>query len=221
MLNITLSDGSIRQYGSPATVAQIATSTGAGLAKAAVAGGVNGKLMDACDPIAEDAHVRIITPRDKEGMEIICHSYARLAGHTVKQPYPDAKMVIDPVIGDRFYYGITAEEPFTPDDVVTIETCMKELVVQDYDVVEVVTPYAKTVKTFQSRGEEYKLRLTEDISEVETVDMCHYQGYVDMCHGPHAPSIHLLKNFRLTRLTGAYWRGDSNNEMLRRIYGIA
>ena len=221
MLNITLPDGSVRQYESPVTVAQIAASIGAGLAKATVAGKVNGKLVDACDPIAEDAHVQIITPKDKEGVEIIRHSCAHLVGHAVKQLYPDAKMVIGPVIEDGFYYDIATEKPFTPDDVAAIEARMKELIAQDYDVVKVMTPRAETVKIFQDRGEEYKLRLIEDMPEVEAMGMYHHQEYVDMCRGPHVPNTRFLKNFKLTKLAGAYWRGDSNNEMLQRIYGTA
>ena len=221
MLNITLPDGSVRQYESPVTVAQIAASIGAGLAKATVAGKVNGKLVDACDPIAEDAHVQIITPKDKEGVEIIRHSCAHLVGHAVKQLYPDAKMVIGPVIEDGFYYDIATEKPFTPDDVAAIEARMKELIAQDYDVIKVMTPRAETVKIFQDRGEEYKLRLIEDMPEVEAMGMYHHQEYVDMCRGPHVPNTRFLKNFKLTKLAGAYWRGDSNNEMLQRVYGTA
>ena len=221
MLNITLPDGSVRQYESPVTVAQIAASIGAGLAKATVAGKVNGKLVDACDQITEDAHVQIITPKDKEGVEIIRHSCAHLVGHAVKQLYPDAKMVIGPVIEDGFYYDIATEKPFTPDDVAAIEARMKELIAQDYDVIKVMTPRAETIKIFQDRGEEYKLRLIEDMPEVEAMGMYHHQEYVDMCRGPHVPNTRFLKNFKLTKLAGAYWRGDSNNEMLQRIYGTA
>ena len=221
MLNITLPDGSVRQYEAPVTVAQIAASIGAGLAKATVAGKVNGRLVDACDPITEDSTVQIITPKDKEGVEIIRHSCAHLVGHAVKQLYPDAKMVIGPVIEDGFYYDIATEKPFTPDDVAAIEARMKELIAQDYDVIKVMTPRAETIKIFQDRGEEYKLRLIEDMPEVEAMGMYHHQEYVDMCRGPHVPNTRFLKNFKLTKLAGAYWRGDSNNEMLQRIYGTA
>ena len=221
MLNITLPDGSVRQYESPVTVAQIAASVGAGLAKAAVAGKVNGKLVDACDPITEDSTVQIITPKDQEGVEIIRHSCAHLVGHAVKQLYPNAKMVIGPVIEEGFYYDIATEKPFTPEDVAAIEARMKELIAQDYDVIKVMTPRAETIKIFQDRGEEYKLRLIEDMPEVEAMGMYHHQEYVDMCRGPHVPNTRFLKNFKLTKLAGAYWRGDSNNEMLQRIYGTA
>ena len=221
MLNITLPDGSVRQYESPVTVAQIAASIGAGLAKAAVAGKVNGKLVDACDPITEDSTVQIITPKDQEGVEIIRHSCAHLVGHAVKQLYPNAKMVIGPVIEEGFYYDIATEKPFTPEDVAAIEARMKELIAQDYDVIKIMTPRAETIKIFQNRGEEYKLRLIEDMPEVEAMGMYHHQEYVDMCRGPHVPNTRFLKNFKLTKLAGAYWRGDSNNEMLQRIYGTA
>ena len=221
MLNITLPDGSVRQYESPVTVAQIAASIGAGLAKATVAGKVNGKLVDACDPITEDSTVQIIPPKDQEGVEIIRHSCAHLVGHAVKQLYPNAKMVIGPVIEEGFYYDIATEKPFTPEDVAAIEARMKELIAQDYDVIKIMTPRAETIKIFQDRGEEYKLRLIEDMPEVEAMGMYHHQEYVDMCRGPHVPNTRFLKNFKLTKLAGAYWRGDSNNEMLQRIYGTA
>ena len=221
MLNITLPDGSVRQYESPVTVAQIAASIGAGLAKATVAGKVNGKLVDACDPITEDSTVQIITPKDQEGVEIIRHSCAHLVGHAVKQLYPNAKMVIGPVIEEGFYYDIATEKPFTPEDVAAIEARMKELIAQDYDVIKIMTPRAETIKIFQDRGEEYKLRLIDDMPEVEEMGMYHHQEYVDMCRGPHVPNTRFLKNFKLTKLAGAYWRGDSNNEMLQRIYGTA
>ena len=221
MLNITLPDGSVRQYESPVTVAQIAASIGAGLAKATVAGKVNGKLVDACDPIIEDSTVQIITPKDHEGVEIIRHSCAHLVGHAVKQLYPNAKMVIGPVIEEGFYYDIATEKPFTPEDVAAIEARMKELIAQDYDVIKIMTPRAETIKIFQDRAEEYKLRLIEDMPEVEAMGMYHHQEYVDMCRGPHVPNTRFLKNFKLTKLAGAYWRGDSNNEMLQRIYGTA
>ena len=221
MLNITLPDGSVRQYESPVTVAQIAASIGAGLAKATVAGKVNGKLVDACDSITEDSTVQIITPKDQEGVEIIRHSCAHLVGHAVKQLYPNAKMVIGPVIEEGFYYDIATEKPFTPEDVAAIEARMKELIAQDYDVIKIMTPRAETIKIFQDRGEEYKLRLIEDMPEVEAMGMYHHQEYVDMCRGPHVPNTRFLKNFKLTKLAGAYWRGDSNNEMLQRIYGTA
>ena len=221
MINITLPDGSVRQYEAPTTVMQIAQSIGSGLAKATVAGKVNGILRDASDPISEDAAVQIITPKDPEGVEIIRHSCAHLVGHAVKQLYPDAKMVIGPVIEDGFYYDIATDKPFTPEDVAAIEARMKELINQNYDVIKVMTPRAQTIQTFQERGEEYKLRLIEDMPDVQEMGLYHHQEYVDMCRGPHVPNTRFLKNFKLTKLAGAYWRGDSNNEMLQRIYGTA
>ena len=221
MINITLPDGSVRQFEQAVSVAEVAASIGAGLAKATVAGKVNGVLVDACDKITADAHLQIITPKDPEGVEIIRHSCAHLIGHAVKQLYPNAKMVIGPVIEDGFYYDIATDKPFTPDDVAKIEARMKELISQDYDVLKVMTPRAQTIQTFTERDEEYKLRLIEDMPEVEAMGLYHHQEYVDMCRGPHVPNTRFLKHFKLTKLAGAYWRGDSNNEMLQRIYGTA
>ncbi|QEY26781.1 threonine--tRNA ligase [Neisseria zalophi] len=221
MINITLPDGSVRQFEQPVSVAEVAASIGAGLAKATVAGKVNGVLVDASDKITSDANVQIITPKDAEGVEIIRHSCAHLVGHAVKQLYPDAKMVIGPVIEDGFYYDIATEKPFTPEDVAKIEARMKELIAQNYDVVKVMTPRAETIKTFTERGEDYKLLLIEDMPDVQEMGLYHHQEYVDMCRGPHVPNTRFLKNFKLTKLAGAYWRGDSNNEMLQRIYGTA
>ena len=220
-INITLPDGSIRQYESPITVAQIAASIGSGLAKATVAGKVNGVLRDACDPITEDAAVQIITPKDPEGVEIIRHSCAHLVGHAVKQLFPNAKMVIGPVIEDGFYYDIAAEKPFTPEDMKAIEERMKQLINQDYDVIKKMLPRAEVIEIFKQRGEDYKLRLVDDMPEVAEMGMYFHQEYVDMCRGPHVPNTRFLKNFKLTKMSGAYWRGDSNNEQLQRIYGTA
>ena len=221
-INITLPDGSVRQYESPVTVAQIAASIGSGLAKATVAGKVNGVLRDACDPITEDATVQIITPKDQEGVEIIRHSCAHLVGHAVKQLFPSVKMVIGPVIEDGFYYDIFSEKPFTPEDIAAIETRMKELINQDYDVIKKMTPRAEVVEIFKQRGEDYKLRLIDDMADdITAMGMYYHQEYVDMCRGPHVPNTRFLKNFKLTKVSGAYWRGDSNNEQLQRIYGTA
>ena len=221
-LNITLPDGSIRQYESPTTIAQIAADIGAGLAKATVAGKVNGILRDASDPITADASVQIITPKDPEGVEIIRHSCAHLVGHAVKQLFPSVKMVIGPVIEDGFYYDIFSEKPFTPEDIAAIETRMKELINQDYDVIKKMTPRAEVIEIFKQRGEDYKLRLIDDMADdITAMGMYYHQEYVDMCRGPHVPNTRFLKNFKLTKVSGAYWRGDSNNEQLQRIYGTA
>jgi threonyl-tRNA synthetase len=221
MVQITLPDNSHREYPGPVTVAEVAQSIGAGLARMTVAGKVNGKLVDAVDTIEHDARLQIITPKDPEGLEIIRHSTAHLVGHAVKQLYPTARMVIGPVIEDGFYYDIAYERPFTPDDLAAIEARMKQLIAQDYDVVKKVTPRAEVIETFRARGEDYKLRLVEDMPDEQAMGMYHHQEYVDMCRGPHVPNTRFLKVFRLTKLAGAYWRGDAKNEQLQRIYGTA
>ena len=222
MITITLPDGSERQFEAPVSVIQVAQSIGAGLAKATVAGEVDGRLVDASDLIDRDARLRIITPKDQEGVEIIRHSCAHLVGHAVKQLYPDAQMVIGPVIDEGFYYDIHSERPFTPDDMAAIQQRMQELIAQDYDVVKRMTPRAEVIEEFQRRGEGYKLRLIEDMDdEVQAMGLYFHQDYVDMCRGPHVPNTRFLKAFRLTRISGAYWRGDSKNEQLQRIYGTA
>lgn len=222
MITITLPDGSRREFDHPVTVMEVAHSIGPGLAKATVAGKVDGRQVDASDPIDRDASLQILTPKDPEGVEIIRHSTAHLVGHAVKQLYPDAKMVIGPVIEDGFYYDIWYERPFTPDDMAAIEARMRELIAQDYDVVKKVTPRAEVIDTFMQRGETYKLRLIEDMGpEVTAMGLYHHQEYVDMCRGPHVPNTRFLKSFKLLRISGAYWRGDSKNEQLQRIYGTA
>ena len=221
MLKITLPDGSVREFDGPVTIMQVAQSIGAGLAKNTVAGRVNGRLLDACDVIAQDATLQIITPKDQEGVDIIRHSCAHLIGHAVKQLYPTAKMVIGPVIEEGFYYDISYERPFTPEDVAAIEARMKELIAQDYDVVKKMTPRAEVIKVFEQRGEVYKLRLVEDMPNETQMGLYYHQEYVDMCRGPHVPNTRFLKVFKLTKLAGAYWRGDAKNEQLQRIYGTA
>jgi threonyl-tRNA synthetase len=221
MLNITLPDGSVRQFEAPLSIADIAASIGAGLAKAAIAGKINGKLVDTCDQVTEDAQVSIITAKDKEGVEIIRHSCAHLVGHAVKQLYPEAKMVIGPVIEDGFYYDIWYERPFTPEDIAAIEARMKELIAQNYNVIKKVTPREEVINVFKQRHEDYKLRLIEDMPDEKAMGLYYHQEYVDMCRGPHVPNTRFLKNFKLTKLSGAYWRGDAKNEQLQRIYGTA
>ena len=222
MITITLPDGSRREFENPVSVMQVAQSIGAGLAKATVAGAVDGVLVDASDVIDHDAALRIITPKDEEGVEIIRHSCAHLVGHAVKQLYPDVKMVIGPVIAEGFYYDIYSERPFTPEDLAAVEQRMQELIAQDYDVIKKMTPRAEVVEVFKARGEEYKLRLIEDMGpEVTAMGLYYHQEYVDMCRGPHVPNTRFLKAFKLTRISGAYWRGDAKNEQLQRIYGTA
>ncbi len=218
---ITLPDGSQRTFEQPVSILEVAQSIGAGLAKATVAGRVNGRLMDATDVISSDATLSIITPKDPEGVEIIRHSCAHLVGHAVKQLFPEAKMVIGPVIDEGFYYDIAIARPFTPDDMQAIEKRMNELINQDYDVIKKLTPRAEVIELFTERGEDYKLRLIEDMPDETEMGLYFHQEYVDMCRGPHVPNTRFLKSFKLTRFSGAYWRGDSKNEQLQRIYGTA
>ena len=221
MIQITLPDNSQRQFPGPVTVAEVAQSIGPGLAKMTIAGKVDGTLVDASDIIDHDARLQIITPRDDEGVEIIRHSSAHLVGHAVKQLYPTARMVIGPVIEEGFYYDIAYERPFTPDDLAAIEQRMKELIAQDYEVVKKMTPRAEVIRVFEERGEDYKLRLIEDMPDEQAMGLYYHQEYVDMCRGPHVPNTRFLKVFKLTRVSGAYWRGDAKNEQLQRIYGTA
>ncbi|MGY1531120.1 threonine--tRNA ligase [Luteimonas sp. A649] len=222
MITITLPDGSRREFEAPVTVMQVAESIGPGLAKATVAGKVDGRQVDASDIIDHDASLQILTPKDPEGVEIIRHSCAHLVGHAVKQLYPDAKMVIGPVIDEGFYYDIWREQPFTPDDMAAIEQRMRELIDTEYDVIKRMTPRDEVVATFKARGEDYKLRLIDDMGpEVTAMGLYHHLEYVDMCRGPHVPNTRFLKAFKLLRTSGAYWRGDAKNEQLQRIYGTA
>ncbi|HCT72474.1 threonine--tRNA ligase [Psychrobacter aquimaris] len=221
MVAITLPDGSVKNFEGNTTVMEVAQSIGAGLAKATVAGRVNGHLVDAHDPIVADAKVEIVTPKDADGVDIIRHSCAHLLGHAVKQLYPDVKMVIGPVIEDGFYYDIYSETPFTPEHMAAIEKRMMALIKQDYDVIKKITPREEVIKIFEERGEDYKLKLINDMPGEEAFGLYHHQEYVDMCRGPHVPNTRFLKVFKLTKMSGAYWRGDAKNEQLQRIYGTA
>jgi threonyl-tRNA synthetase len=218
---ITLPDGSQRAFDLPVSIMQVAADIGPGLAKATIAGVVNDQLKDACELIDTDSTLRIITAKDDEGVEIIRHSCAHLIGHAVKQLFPDASMVIGPVIDEGFYYDIATEKPFTPEDVDKIEARMKELIAQEYDVVKKMTPRNEVIAEFTERGEEYKLRLIDDMPNETAMGLYYHQDYLDMCRGPHVPNTRFLKHFKLTKLAGAYWRGDANNEMLQRVYGTA
>ena len=218
---ITLPDGSQRAFDLPVSIMQVAEDIGPGLAKATIAGVVNDELKDACELIEADSTLRIITAKDDEGVEIIRHSCAHLIGHAVKQLFPDASMVIGPVIDEGFYYDIATEKPFTPEDVDKIEARMKELIAQEYDVVKKMTPRNEVIAEFTERGEEYKLRLIDDMPNETSMGLYYHQDYLDMCRGPHVPNTRFLKHFKLTKLAGAYWRGDANNEMLQRVYGTA
>lgn len=221
MVAITLPDGNIKEFNAATTVMQIAESIGPGLAKATIAGRVDGILRDASDPITTDAKVEIITSKNEEGLEIIRHSCAHLMGHAVKQLYPDVKMVIGPVIEDGFYYDIYSEKPFTQEDMSKIEARMKDLINQNYDVIKKMTPRDEVIKVFEERNEDYKLKLIEEMPDETEMGLYYHQEYIDMCRGPHVPNTRFLKAFKLTKMSGAYWRGDSNNEQLQRIYGTA
>ena len=218
---ITLPDGSIKNYDNPVSIYEVAADIGPGLASATIAGEVDGKLCDACDLIERDGTLRIITNKDEEGLDVIRHSCAHLIGHAVKQLFPEANMVIGPVIENGFYYDIAVEKPFTSDDLQVIEDRMRSLIKQKYDVVKKMTPRDEVIAEFENRGEQYKLKLIEDMPEEEAMGLYYHQEYLDMCRGPHVPNTSFLENFKLTKVSGAYWRGDSRNEMLQRIYGTA
>ena len=220
-ITLTLPDRTQRSFNQPVSVAMLAAEIGPGLAKQALAGKLDGRLVDACDLIEHDASVQIITPKDDEGLDIIRHSCAHLIGHAVKQLYPDAKMVIGPVIDDGFYYDIAYARPFTPDDLAAIEQRMRELIAKDYDVIKRVVPREEVKRLFGERAETYKLRLVEDMPDEQQMGMYFHEEYVDMCRGPHVPNTRFLKHFKLTKVSGAYWRGDAHNEQLQRIYGTA
>ena len=221
MFCVTLPDGTKKEFDAPLSVYEFAKSIGPGLAKATIAGNVNGNLCDASDLIESDSTVRIITSKDQEGVEIIRHSCAHLIGHAVKQLYPNAKMVIGPVIEDGFYYDIAIDDPFSTEDLDKIEERMKLLIATEYDIVKEVTPRAQVIAKFEERNEEYKLRLIDDMPEETEMGLYYHQEYLDMCVGPHVPNTRFLSHFKLTKVSGAYWRGDSQNEMLQRIYGTA
>ena len=218
---ITLPDGSIKNYDNPVSIYEVAADIGPGLASATIAGEVDGKLCDACDLIERDGTLRIITNKDEEGVDVIRHSCAHLIGHAVKQLFPEANMVIGPVIENGFYYDIAVEKPFTSDDLQVIEDRMRSLIKQKYDVVKKMTPRDEVIAEFENRGEQYKLKLIEDMPDEEAMGLYYHQEYLDMCRGPHVPNTSFLENFKLTKVSGAYWRGDSRNEMLQRIYGTA
>lgn len=220
-ITISLPDGSQRQYPTGTTIMDIAQSIGLGLAKSTIAGEIDGKLVDACDPVTDNASLRIITSRDTEGVEIIRHSCAHLIGHAVKQLYPSARMVIGPVIDQGFYYDIAFERPFTSEDLAAIEARMKSLVKSHYTVIKKIQPREKVIETFKERGEDYKLQLIDDMPEEQQMGLYYHEEYIDMCRGPHVPNTRFLEFFKLTKISGAYWRGDSQNEQLQRIYGTA
>jgi threonyl-tRNA synthetase len=221
LINITLPDGSVRSYDEPVTIMAVAENIGPGLAKNTLAGEVDGQLRDAYDLIETNAQLRIITPNDDEGREIIRHSCAHLVGHAVKQLFPSAKMVIGPVIDNGFYYDVAYERSFTAEDFAAIEERMTALIKTNYDVEKRIQTREEVIAVFNDRGEDYKLQLIEDMPEVESMGLYYHEEYIDMCRGPHVPNTRFLPHFKLTKISGAYWRGDSNNEQLQRIYGTA
>ncbi|AJY50560.1 MULTISPECIES: threonine--tRNA ligase [Halomonadaceae] len=218
---VTLPDGSQKTFEAPLTIMQLAESIGPGLAKACIAGKIDGVLVDAADLIERDAAVAIITARDAEGLEIIRHSCAHLIGHAVKQMYPEAKMAIGPVIEDGFYYDIEFGQSVTPEDLEAIEARMQSLIEREYDVVREYVDRDQAMLTFLHRDEPYKQEIVRDIPDDATIRLYHHEEYTDMCRGPHVPNTRHLKAFKLTKLAGAYWRGDAANTMLTRIYGTA
>lgn len=221
MISVTLPDGSQRQFDHPVSIFDIANDIGAGLARAALAGKVNGKLVDTSYVIDNDADVAIITERDVEGLDIIRHSTSHLMAQAVKQLYPEAQVTIGPVIEDGFYYDFSYPEGFTPEDLQKIEKRMEELVKQDLEVVREEVPRDAAIAIFREMGEEYKARIIEDIPKDEILSLYRQGEFMDLCRGPHVPSTGKLKAFKLMKLAGAYWRGKSENEMLQRVYGTA
>ncbi|MDC2962937.1 threonine--tRNA ligase [Prochlorococcus sp. AH-736-K15] len=218
---ITLPDGSKKVFKKSVTILEIAQSIGTGLAKATIAGKVNDVLLDATIPINKDSKVVIITSKDKEGIEIIRHSFAHLIGHAVKQIYSDIKMAIGPVIEDGFYYDIFSEYRFTPEDLIKIENRINKLIKTNYDIEILQVSKKEAIKTFKERDETFKLRIIEEIPEEGLINLYKHEEYIDMCRGPHVPNTRHLRHFKLLKLSGSYWRGNSENESLQRIYGTA
>ncbi|HEX7045091.1 MAG TPA: threonine--tRNA ligase [Burkholderiales bacterium] len=218
---VTLPDGSQRQYPQPVTVAEIAADIGPGFARAALAGRVNGRLVDTSYRVSEDAEVAIVTDRDPDGLEVLRHSTAHLLAQAVKELYPEAQVTIGPVIEDGFYYDFAYKRGFTEEDLRRIESRMAEIVKRDYPVERSVMERDAAVKFFRDQGEEYKAQIIESIPENEEISLYRQGDFVDLCRGPHVPSTGKLRAFKLTKTAGAYWRGDARNEMLARIYGTA
>ena len=218
---ITLPDGSSREYSKEVTVIQVAADIGAGLAKATVAGRVNGQLVDASDLIQSDASLQIITMRDEDGLHIMRHTCAHLLGHAIKQLYPNVQMAIGPVVDNGFYYDVDSETPITESDLAKIQKRMTELAKTKYAVVKKMTSREDALKLFKERGEDYKIELIKDMPDEIQFGFYHHEEYVDMCRGPHLPNMGFVKAFKLTHVAGAYWRGDSSKKMLQRIYGVA
>lgn len=221
MPQITLPDGSKRSFDAAVTVAQVAADIGAGLARAALAGVVDGQVVDTSYMITNDTQLRIITSRDEEGLEVIRHSTAHLLAQAVKRLYPEAQVTIGPVIEDGFYYDFAFPKGFTPEDLEAIEAEMKRIVKAAMPVERTLMPRDKAVEFFRGMGEEYKAEIIASIPSNEDISLYRQGDFIDLCRGPHVPDTGKLGSFKLTKLAGAYWRGDSNNEMLQRVYGTA
>ncbi|GAA0344996.1 threonine--tRNA ligase [Bowmanella denitrificans] len=219
---ITLPDGSQRQFDNPVSVMDVANDIGPGLAKATIAGRIDGRLVDACEVISTNATLQIITAKDDEGLEILRHSCAHLLGHAIKQLWPNTKMAIGPVIDNGFYYDVDMEHALSQDDLDKLEKRMQELANTSYDVVKKVVSWQEARDAFAARGESYKIEiLDENISRDDRPGLYHHEEYVDMCRGPHVPNMRFCQHFKIMKVAGAYWRGNSDNKMLQRIYGTA
>ncbi|QXA14532.1 threonine--tRNA ligase [Aeromonas sp. FDAARGOS 1403] len=219
---ITLPDGSQRQFAHAVSVMDVAADIGPGLAKACIAGRVNGELVDACELIEADASLAIITAKDEEGLDILRHSCAHLLGHAIKQLWPQTKMAIGPVIDNGFYYDIDLDRTLTDEDLAALEERMLALAAKDYDVVKKKVSWQEARDVFEARGETYKVEiLDQNIARDDQPGLYHHEEYIDMCRGPHVPNMRHCHHFKLQKMSGAYWRGDSNNKMLQRIYGTA
>ena len=221
MLVVTLPDGSKREFEAPVRVADVAQSIGSGLAKAALGGIVDGKMVDTSFVIDKDSQLAIITDKSPEALEIVRHSTAHLLAYAVKELFPEAQVTIGPVVDNGFYYDFSYHRPFTPDDLVALEKKMTELAKKDEPVTRSVLPRDEAIKFFKDQGEHYKAELIASIPQGEDVSLYAEGKFTDLCRGPHVPSTGKLKVFKLMKLAGAYWRGDSKNEMLQRIYGTA
>ena len=218
---IRLPDGSQKSFDAPVTVAEIAAAIGPGLARAALAAKVDGHLVDTSFRVEGDAALSIVTERDKEGLEILRHSSAHLLAHAVKQLFPEAQVTIGPVVENGFYYDFSFKRPFTPEDLAAIEQRMKDIAGRDYPVTRKVLPRDEAIAYFRGLGEHYKAEIIDSIPAGEEVSLYSQGEFTDLCRGPHVPSTGKLKVFKLMKVAGAYWRGDSKNEMLQRIYGTA
>ncbi|MFM5012319.1 threonine--tRNA ligase [Aeromonas veronii] len=219
---ITLPDGSQRQFAHSVSVMDVAADIGPGLAKACIAGRVNGELVDACELIEADAALAIITAKDEEGLDILRHSCAHLLGHAIKQLWPQTKMAIGPVIDNGFYYDVDLDRTLTDEDLAALEERMLTLVAKDYDVIKKKVSWQEARDVFEARGESYKVEiLDQNIARDDQPGLYHHEEYIDMCRGPHVPNMRHCHHFKLLKMSGAYWRGDSNNKMLQRIYGTA